>query len=64
VQYQQGTRCGRRKGISEIAGQGCAGKYHRADFVRTLRACGSAEAAQSKIEIGKARSSSLATLDM
>ncbi len=38
VQSQQGTRCGRRKGISEIAVQGCAGKYHRAGFVRTLSA--------------------------
>src|SRR5271165_2100408 len=47
VQYQQGTRCGRRKGISEIAGQGCAEKYHRASFVRTVGACRSPETARA-----------------
>jgi len=64
VQYQQGTRGGRHKGISKIAVQGCARKYHRAGFVRTLRAGRSAEAAQSKIEIGKAKSRSLAMFGM
>jgi hypothetical protein len=64
LQYQQGTRRSHREGSSEIAGQGCAGKYRRVGFVRTIRACRSAEATQPKIEIGKAKSRSLALLGM
>src|SRR5262249_31955860 len=53
VQSQQGTGRGHRERSSEIALQGCAGKYQRAGFIRAIRPSRSAEATQPQIEPAK-----------